>query len=42
MNGIWHKDFTETMFDMASQRRLQKLSMGFVPDSPIPNFAEAL
>lgn len=27
--GIWHKDFTETMFDMASQRRLKKLCLSF-------------
>jgi len=25
LNGIWHKDFTEMLFDMASQKRIKKL-----------------
>lgn len=40
--GIWHKDFTETLFDMASQKRLKKLSLNFVNELPLPNFSEAL
>lgn len=42
LHGIWHKDFTETLFDMASQRRLKKLSLCFVNELPLPNFSEAL
>lgn len=32
LNGIWHKDFAEILFDMASQKRIKKLCLGFVPD----------
>jgi hypothetical protein len=42
LHGIWHKDFTETMFDMANQRRLKQLNLSFVKDVPLPNFSEAL
>jgi hypothetical protein len=42
LHGIWHKDFTETLFDMASQRRLRTLSLTFVSDLILPNFSEAL
>lgn len=42
LHGVWHKDFTETLFDMASQRRLRKLSLSFVKDLIMPNFSEAL
>lgn len=32
LNGIWQKDFAEVLFDMASQKRIQKLCLGFIPD----------
>jgi len=25
LNGIWHKDFAEVLFDMASQKRIKRL-----------------
>lgn len=35
--------FTETMFDMASARRLKELSLGFATETlSLPNFSEAL
>ena len=42
LHGIWHKDFTETMFDMASQRKLKQLSLSFKENLIMPNFSEAL
>ena len=42
MTNVWHRDFTETLFDMASQRHLTELDLQFVPDVPLPNFCEAL
>lgn len=42
LRNIWHKDFTETMFDMASVRRLRALSLSFAEQVPLPNFSEAL
>jgi len=42
LNGIWHKDFAEVLFDMASQKRIKRLSLGFVPDLQLPSFCEAL
>ena len=42
LTNIWHRDFTETLFDMASQRRLKSLNLQFIPDLPLPNFCEAL
>lgn len=32
LNGIWHKDFAEVLFDMASQKRIRRLALSFVPD----------
>lgn len=40
--NVWHRDFTESLFDMASQRHLTELDLQFVPDVPLPNFCEAL
>jgi len=40
--NIWDKEFTETMFDMASQRRLTSLSLSFLTDLQLPSFSEAL
>ena len=42
LSNVWHRDFTESLFDMASQRRLKVLDLQFVPDVPLPNFCEAL
>lgn len=39
---MWHRDFTESLFDMASQRFLRELDLQFVPDVALPNFCEAL
>jgi len=42
LTNIWHRDFTESLFDMASQRHLRILDLKFLPDVPLPNFSEAL
>lgn len=40
--NIADKNFSETMFDMASTKKLKELNLCFVPDLSIPNFSEAL
>lgn len=40
--NICDKHFTETLFDMASQKRLKQLHLSFITDVSLPNFAEAL
>ena len=41
--GICNPNFTETLFDMASQRRLKKLCLGTCNvEQILPNFSEAL
>lgn len=42
LSNVWHRDFTESLFDMASQRHLQELDLSFVQEVPLPNFCEAL
>lgn len=42
LENVWHKEFTETLFDMASQKRLKKLSLSFVGGLMMPSFSEAL
>lgn len=43
IKGICDPNFTETMFDMASQRKLRSLSLGTCNDQQtLPNFSEAL
>lgn len=43
LRGICAPDFTETMFDMASVRRLKSLSIGLINEQHIlPNFSEAV
>lgn len=36
------KNFSETMFDMASIRKLKDLNLSFTPDLSLPGFSEAL
>ena len=40
--NVWHKDFTDTLFDMANQRLMKKLCLSFVPGVPLDGFTEAL
>jgi len=40
--NIADKNFTETMFDMASIRKLKELNLSFVPDLSLPQFSDAL
>ena len=40
--NISDKNFSETMFDMASIRKLRELNLCFVPDLSLPGFSEAL
>lgn len=40
--NIADKNFSETMFDMASTRKLRELNLCFVPDLSLPGFSEAL
>jgi len=41
--NICDRNFTETLFDMASQSRLKSLSLSLVnEDQSLPNFSEAL
>ena len=42
LTNVWHRDFTESLFDMASQRHLKTLDLQFVPEVALPNFCEAL
>lgn len=43
LSNICDKNFTETMFDMASQSKLKSLSLVMINDSQsLPNFAEAI
>ena len=42
LTNVWHRDFTESLFDMASQRHLKELDLQFIADVPLPNFSEAL
>ena len=42
LTNVWHRDFTESLFDMASQRHLTELDLSFAPDVLLPNFCEAL
>ena len=40
--NINDKNFSETMFDMASIRKLKDLNLSFTPDLSLPGFSEAL
>lgn len=40
--NIADKNFSETMFDMASIRKLKELNLSFVPDLSLPQFSDAL
>ena len=40
--NIADRNFAETMFDMASIRKLKELNISFVPDLSLPGFTEAL
>lgn len=40
--NIADKNFSETMFDMASIRKLKELNLSFLPDLSLPGFSEAL
>ena len=40
--NIADKNFSETMFDMASVRKLKELNLSFVADLSLPGFSEAL
>jgi hypothetical protein len=40
--NIADKNFSETMFDMASIRKLRELNLSFIPELSLPNFSEAL
>ena len=42
LTNVWHRDFTESLFDMASQRELRILDLQFVNEVALPNFCEAL
>ena len=40
--NIADRNFSETMFDMASIRKLKELNLCFVPDLSLPGFSEAI
>jgi hypothetical protein len=40
--NIADKNFSETLFDMASFKKLRELNLCFVPDLTLPGFSEAL
>jgi hypothetical protein len=40
--NIADKNFSETMFDMASIKKLKELNLSFAPDLSLPGFSEAL
>lgn len=40
--NIADKNFSETMFDMGSIRKLKELNLSFIPDLSMPGFSEAL
>lgn len=42
MLNVADKNFSETMFDMASIRKLKELNLSFIPDLSLPQFSEAL
>ena len=42
LRNVWHKDFTDTLFDMANQRLMKKLCLSFVAGVPLDGFTEAL
>ena len=40
--NVADKNFSDTMFDMASIRKLRELNLSFVPDLSLPGFSDAL
>ena len=40
--NVADKNFSETMFDMASIRKLKELNLSFIPELSLPGFSEAL
>jgi hypothetical protein len=42
LSNIADKNFSETMFDMGSIRKLRDLNLSFIPDLSLPGFSEAL
>jgi hypothetical protein len=42
LDNVADKNFSDTLFDMASIRKLRELNLTFVPDLSLPGFSEAL